>query len=180
MGTYVLTLAQSEAKQSGCGQLPEDSARRERDADPQEANVLDRTGRVSRLMAKARRDNRTHIVSGGKTVWKTVTTVEVYCRWSNLSAMVGQKGPFTCQSRSSRPAYAGTRLEANPNLSKCLCSYQRTSIHLPWETGKPAWAVKGEGRGTVTVVVVGVASHQGARESLVQGEGSQVKSFRSM
>ena len=79
MGTYVLTLAQSETKQSGCGQLPEDSARRERDVDPQEANVLDRTGRVSRLMAKARRDNRTHIVSGGETVWKTVTIAEGYC-----------------------------------------------------------------------------------------------------
>jgi hypothetical protein len=41
-----------------CGQLPEDSASRARDATPQEANVLDRTRRVSRLLAKTRRDNR--------------------------------------------------------------------------------------------------------------------------
>jgi hypothetical protein len=135
MGTHVLTLAQPEAKQSGGGQLPEDSASRERDADPQEANVLDRAGRVSRLMAKARRDNGPHIVSGGKTVWKTVTTAEVYCCWSDLGKMVGLKGPLTWQSQSSRPAYTGTRLEANPNLSKCLCSYQRTSTHLPLKRG---------------------------------------------
>jgi hypothetical protein len=41
-----------------CGQLPEDSTSRARDATLQEANVLDRTSRVSQLLAKARRDNR--------------------------------------------------------------------------------------------------------------------------
>jgi hypothetical protein len=32
----------------------------------------------------------------------------------------------------------------------------------------------------VTAVVVGLTTHQGARESRVQGEGSQVKSFKTM
>lgn len=41
-----------------CGQLPEDSTSRAWDAIPQEANMLERTRRVSRLVAKARRDNR--------------------------------------------------------------------------------------------------------------------------
>jgi hypothetical protein len=41
-----------------CGELPEDSTSRARDVTLQEANVWDRTRRVSRLLAKARRDNR--------------------------------------------------------------------------------------------------------------------------
>jgi hypothetical protein len=56
MGTHVLTLAQQETRPSCWGQLSEDSASRERDADPQEANVLERTERVSRSLAKTRRD----------------------------------------------------------------------------------------------------------------------------
>jgi hypothetical protein len=80
VGAHVLTLALPETKHSGGGQLPEDSASRERDADPQEADVLDRIRRVSRLLAKTRRDKLRHIVSGGKTVWKTVITVENYYR----------------------------------------------------------------------------------------------------
>lgn len=57
VGTRVLTLTQPIAKPIGCGQLSEDSASRARDADRQEANVLETTGRVSRLGAKTRRDN---------------------------------------------------------------------------------------------------------------------------
>ena len=34
-------------------------------------------------MAKTRRDNGWHIVSGGKTMWKTVTAVEIDDRWSD-------------------------------------------------------------------------------------------------
>jgi hypothetical protein len=48
MGLHILTLAQSAVKPAGCGQLPEDSASRARDADPQEADVLEQMGRVSR------------------------------------------------------------------------------------------------------------------------------------
>ena len=77
VGTHVLTLALITAKPVVGGQLPEDSASREQDADLQEADVLDRTRRVSRLLAKMRRDNREHIVSGGETMWKTVITVEI-------------------------------------------------------------------------------------------------------
>jgi len=67
----------SVAKPTDGGQLSEDSASRARDADLQEANVLEMTRRVNRLLVKTRRDNRQRIVSGGKTVWKTVTLEEV-------------------------------------------------------------------------------------------------------
>ena len=56
MGTHVLTLASVGVKHTTDGQPPEDSATGERDADPQEAGVLDRTRRASRLLAKTRRD----------------------------------------------------------------------------------------------------------------------------
>ena len=56
MGIDVLTLARTVIKRMVCGQLPEDSATCARDADPQKAGVLDRTSRVSRLVAKTRRD----------------------------------------------------------------------------------------------------------------------------
>jgi hypothetical protein len=48
MGVHVLTLASVVVKHATDGQLPEDSATCERDADPQEAGVRDRTRRVSR------------------------------------------------------------------------------------------------------------------------------------
>jgi hypothetical protein len=61
MGIHVLTLAFAVVKHMVDGQPPEDSATRERDADPQEASVWERTRRVSRLLAKTRRDQwRTH------------------------------------------------------------------------------------------------------------------------
>ena len=60
VGTHVLTLAPRETKPSRGGELPEDSASRARDADPQEANAWDRIGRVSRLLAKMRLDNGEH------------------------------------------------------------------------------------------------------------------------
>jgi len=56
MGIYVLTLACTMLKRMVYGQLPDNSATCARDADPQEAGVLDRTRRVSRLVAKTRRD----------------------------------------------------------------------------------------------------------------------------
>jgi len=48
MGTHVLTLAFVVVKHTADGQLPEDSATGERDADLQEAGAWDRTRRVSR------------------------------------------------------------------------------------------------------------------------------------
>ena len=56
MGIHVLTLACPVVKPMGPGQLPDDSATCAWDADPQEAGVLERTRRVSRLLAKTRRD----------------------------------------------------------------------------------------------------------------------------
>jgi len=56
MGIHVLTLAFAVVKPAADGQLPEDSATCARDADPQEAGVLETIRRGSRSMAKTRRD----------------------------------------------------------------------------------------------------------------------------
>jgi len=62
------------------------------DADPQEAGMLDWTRRVSRLLAKTRRENGNPTVSGGQTVGKTVAPAEVdaECQtrvpWSEVTA----------------------------------------------------------------------------------------------
>jgi hypothetical protein len=45
-------------KPIGGGQLSENSASRERDADPHEADVLETIRRVSRYLTKTRRDKR--------------------------------------------------------------------------------------------------------------------------
>jgi hypothetical protein len=178
VGTHILTLAPRVTKLLRGGQLPEDSASRARDADPQEANVLDETRRVSRLMAKTRRDNGKHIGSGGDTIWKTVTTVEYgYCGqargswsgwWAYSLASLGLQSPRRWErARKSTLAYL-----------RYLCSYQGTDLHLPL-VGRPAWAANDAARGRVTVVVVGVTSHQGDDSAVSQGEGSQVKAFNS-
>ena len=57
---------------------------RERDADPQEADIQERTRRVSRLMAKMRREKDQHTGSGGQTVWKTVTRAAIERQGSDL------------------------------------------------------------------------------------------------
>jgi hypothetical protein len=56
VGVHVLTLASAAVKHAVDGQLPENNATCERDADPQEAGVWDKTRRASRLLAKTRRD----------------------------------------------------------------------------------------------------------------------------
>jgi hypothetical protein len=178
MGTRVLTLAQSKTRRSGCGQLSEDSASRERDADPQEANVLDRTGRVSRLMAKTRRDNSPHIVSGRDTVWETVTTGEV--------AGCGQ----TRDIRSGGQAHSPNRLSlrgphrrerAWKSTLTCQSAFAATrEPPIPSPLEKAGLGSIGNRRGTVAVVVVGVTPHQGERENRSQGKGPQVKSFKTV
>lgn len=60
----------------------------------------------------------------------------------------------------------------------CTYSYRRTCVALP-ETRKTGLSSNERHGGRVTVVVVGVTSHQGARESRAQGKGSQVLSFKS-
>ena len=72
VGVHVLTLALAVVKLTADGQPPEDSVTCAWDADLQEAGMLDRTRRVSRLLAKTRRDELKRIGSGGKTMWKTV------------------------------------------------------------------------------------------------------------
>src|SRR5207249_2200512 len=56
VGVHVLTLALMVVKLTVDGQLPEDSVTRAWDADLQQAGMWDRTRRVSRLVAKTRRD----------------------------------------------------------------------------------------------------------------------------
>jgi hypothetical protein len=101
VGVHILTLAWSETKLSGYGQLPEDSASCERDTDPQKADVLDGIRGVSRLMAKMRRDKLEHIVSGGKTMWKSVTMIG-----NQYPGQTGTYGrvdkPTTCQPQASK------------------------------------------------------------------------------
>jgi len=46
--------------------------------------------------------------------------------------------------------------------------------------GRRAWAVTEAGWGTVAIVVVGVAPHQGGMESMPQGKGPQVSSFQTV
>jgi hypothetical protein len=61
VGVHVLTLASAVVKPVADGQLPEDSVTRAWDADLQEAGMLDRIRRVSRSLAKTRRDeSHTH------------------------------------------------------------------------------------------------------------------------
>ncbi len=78
MRVHVLTLALMVVKLTVDGQLPEDSVTCAWDADLQEAGMLDRTRRVSRLLAKTRRDESKHIGSGGYTMWKTVPRPEIH------------------------------------------------------------------------------------------------------
>ena len=56
MGVHVLTLASAVGTHTAEGQRPEDSVTCAWDADPQEAGMLDSISRVSRFVAKRRRD----------------------------------------------------------------------------------------------------------------------------
>ncbi len=56
LGVHVLTPALATIKLVADGQPSEDSATCAWDTDPQQAGVLDTTKRVSRLLAKTRRD----------------------------------------------------------------------------------------------------------------------------
>ena len=56
VGVHVLTLALMVVNHTVDGQLPEDSVTCAWDADLQQAGMLDRTRRVSRSLAKTRRD----------------------------------------------------------------------------------------------------------------------------
>jgi hypothetical protein len=145
VGTHVLTLAPRETKPSRGGELPEDSASRARDADPQEANAWDRIGRVSRLVAKTRRDNGEHTGSGGLTVWKTVprqrymAVKQTRGRWSGGQAHApgspGLQGPHQRErARKSthlyQSAFAATRDPA------CASLHDRVT-GLGGEQGRP-------------------------------------------
>src|SRR5262249_60901809 len=89
--------------------------------------------------------------------------------------MVGLAGPRSWQPPASGPQRRERARKSTLACLWCLCSYQGTGLLLPAYTGRLAGAVSEAGWGRVAVVVVGVTSHQGARESLVQGEGPQVK-----
>ena len=129
MGVHVLTLASAAVKPTADGQLPEDSATCAWDADPQEAGVLERMRRVSRSMAKTRRDEwLTHRERRGDDV-------EDGEPLSTRGAQPG--GRWVCGLAHSpapsvfKPATAGTRSEVYPPSSRYLCSYQRPDWSLP-------------------------------------------------
>ena len=67
VGVHVLTLALAVVKPIADGQLPEDSVTRAWDADLHQAGMLDRTRRVSRSLAKTRRDQCAHTSGAADT-----------------------------------------------------------------------------------------------------------------
>ena len=103
MGIHVLTLACPVVKPRGHGQLPDDSATCAWDADPQEAGVLERTRRVSRLLAKTRRDESlTHRERREDDVEDWNLPRGRYDR--SLERYTGMRhGPSTRPRQSSRP-----------------------------------------------------------------------------
>ena len=163
------------------GQLPEDSVTCAWDADLQEAGMLDRTRRVSRSLAKTRRDELTHIGSGGYTVWKAVSGPKVYGfgqtgdRWLSEMAHDQLASVF-------RPAYAGTRSEVYPRWSEYLRSYQGPGCSLPerWRASNRTTGLDGEREQPVQSghSSRGSDAPPGRRQRRSQGEGPQVTSFK--
>jgi hypothetical protein len=135
VGAHVLTLALRAPKLLRRGQLPEDSASRARDADPQEANAWDRTSRVSRLLATTRRD-----------AWHTHRErrrddVEDWDRGRGIlprgrPEVDGPAGRPTIRPAAVfRPAPAGTRSAVHPRLLRSLCSSQGPGLLCPGGSG---------------------------------------------
>jgi site-specific DNA recombinase len=146
-------------------------------ADPQEANAWDRIGRVSRLLAKMRRDNGEHTGSDGLTVWKTrprqryMAVKQTRGRWSGGQAHApgspGLQGPHQRErARQSTPpcqrAFAVTRDPA------CASLHDRVT-GLGGEQGRPVQSGH-RSRGS--------HAPSGRRSHRPQGDGPQVTSFK--
>ena len=145
MGVHVLTLALAVVKPIADGQLPEDSVTCAWDADLQEAGMLDRTRRVSRLVAKTRRDEWQHIGSGGYTMWKTVPWPEHYGLGQTRGIWLSESAHYP-PAPVFRPAYAGTRSEVYPRWSEYLRNYQGPGCFLPgrWRASTRLTGLDGE------------------------------------
>jgi hypothetical protein len=138
-----------------------------------------RTRRVSRLLAKTRRDNwHTH------REWR-IYGVEDSDPGRGILPWVRPEG----DGRVERPTYlstsvftarrGGNALGSPPSLVHRPFIATREPAGLSPHLGQQAWAVTEAGRDRVAVVVVGVTPHQGIRESLIQGEGPQVKACQA-
>ena len=146
-------------------------------ADPQEANAWDRIGRVSRLLAKMRRDNGEHTGSSGLTVWKTrprqryMAVKQTRGRWSGGQAHApgspGLQAPHQRErARQSTPpcqrAFAVIRDPA------CASLHDRVT-GLGGEQGRPVQSGH-RSRGS--------HAPSGRRSHRPQGDGPQVTSFK--
>jgi hypothetical protein len=181
VGVHVLTLALMVIKLIVDGQLPEDRVTRARDADLQEAGMLDRTRRVSRLLAKTRRDECEHIGSGGYTVWKTVPRSEEEDRGQTSGCGLSEMAYYQ-PAPVFRPAYAGTRSEVYPRWSECLRTYQGPGCSLPgrWRASTRMAGLDGEREQPAQSghSSRGSDAPPGSRQRRAQGEGPQATSFR--
>ena len=128
---HVLTLALAVVKLTADGQLPEDSVTCAWDADLQEAGMLDRIRRVSRLLAKTRRDESANTSGAADTRCGRLRPrpEEEGCgrtrgKWLSEQAHYQLASVF-------RPAYAGTRSEVYPRWSAYLRNYQGPGCSLP-------------------------------------------------
>ena len=181
MGVHVLTLALAVIKLTADGQLPEDSVTCAWDADLQEAGMLDRIRRVSRLLAKTRRDEWQHIGSGGYTMWKTVPRPEHYGLGQTRNRWLSQVAHYQ-PAPVFKPAQAGTRSEVYPRWSKYLRSYQGPGCFLPgrWRASTRMTGLDGEREQPAQSghSSRGSDAPPGSRERRAQGEGPQATSFK--
>ena len=163
------------------GQLPEDSVTCAWDADLQEAGMLDRTRRVSRSLAKTRRDELTHIGSGGITVWKTVLGPEVDGFGQTRNGWLSEMAHYQFAS-VFKPASAGTRSEVYPHWSEYLRSYQGPGCSLPgrWRASTRMTGLDDEREQPAHSGHSSRGSHAPPRrrQHRSQGEGPQVTSFK--
>lgn len=138
-------------------------------------------GKVSRLMAKTRQDKSDTDEIGVKRQRELYTSVAP-C-WRNLRRSI-DAGSWNRACSLDQPVYKAfnrkepARKSTYPYLSYTY-SYRRTCCAFPLRR-KAGLSSNEQSRDGVTVVVVGVTSHQGVRESRTQGEGSQIVFFKSI
>lgn len=175
-GGSVLTPARRATKQPTAGKPPGDNLSREGKANPQYADRRRRIERVSRLLAKARRDKAKIDETG------LIRQSELYPMCFHVGEIHpgGELRPGLTSRPDGSQALGKRELARKPTQPYLTCtySYRRTRIALPgnWKAGLSSIERCGD---RVSVVVVGVTIHQGARESRVQGEGTQVLFFKS-
>ena len=95
------------------------------------------------------------------------------CRWKFADMRKAALGPDIPSSQFTSPQPEGTCPEIDPTLSVHTHTATGDPV-LFFPNGKASLSGIEQDGGGVTIVVVGVTPHQGARENRVQGEGSQV------